>query len=388
MTKNMRHVFVATVAALAAAFAQPALAQPKPIRIGFLNLLSGAAAELGAGMAPGVNLAVDEINAAGGVNGRKIEVIVRDEQLKPDVAVGMARELITAEKVDVLMGPLGSNTALAVSEVAKEAKILNFSPSASADDITGAKGHKYIFQLSSTSESDARRFAPLFTKVGAKKVCLTGFDYAYSTDLFTQLRKVLPADVQITREYLLKLGTTDYNTLISQLMADPCDTIMNMFYSGGFIALVKQAEPFGLFKTKKVISGGNNGDYNIAEALKEKFPEGLYSFSNDLWYVDSTPELKRYHETMAKMTGRKDFHAFGLYGYMSIQFIAEAIRKAGTTDGDKLVAAMEGLTVNTPMGPITMDAKTHRASKPAFFGPIVTVPGSDIKRMQPAVLTR
>ncbi|MEY4139205.1 MAG: hypothetical protein RLZZ371_1387, partial [Pseudomonadota bacterium] len=124
------------------------------------------------------------------------------------------------------------------------------------------------------------------------------------------------------------------------------------------------------------------------EALKDKFPEGLYSFSNDLWYVDTSPEIKRYHENMAKVTGKKDFHAFGLYGYMSIQFIAEAIKKAGSTDSDKLVAAMEGITVNTPMGPITMDAKTHRANKPAYYGPIVTVPGSDIKRMQPAVLTR
>ena len=388
MIRQLQRAGLAAIATAAALLAAPAHAQPKPIKIGFLNLLSGAAAELGAGMAPGVKLAVDEINAAGGINGRKIEIVTRDEQLKPDVAVALARELISAEKVDVLMGPLGSNTALAVSEVAKEARILNFSPSASADDITGAKGHRYIFQLSSTSESDAKRFAPIFKRVGAKKVCFTGYDYAYSTDLFNQLRKVLPADVQVTKEYLLKLGTSDFNTLISQLMADSCDTVMNMFYSGGFIALAKQAEPFGLFKTKKFISGGNNGDYNIAEALKDKFPEGMWSFSNDLWYVDSTPEMKRYHEAMNKVTGKKDFHAFGLYGYMSIQFIAGAIKKAGSTDGEALVTAMEGLTVNTPMGPVTMDAKTHRANKPAFFGPIVTVPGSDIKRMQPAELMR
>jgi branched-chain amino acid transport system substrate-binding protein len=388
MTRKFRRSVLTALVACSATLVAPVWAQPKPIRIGFLNLLSGAAAELGAGMAPGVKLAVDEINAAGGVNGRKIEMVVRDEQLKPDVAVAAARELINAEKVDVLMGPLGSNTALAVSEVAKEAKILNFSPSASADDITGAKGHKYIFQLSSTSESDARRFVPIIKRVGAKKLCLTGYDYAYSTDLFNQLRKQLPAEVQITREYLLKLGTSDFNTLISQLMADPCDTVMNMFYSGGFIALAKQAEPFGLFKAKKFVSGGNNGDYNIAETLKDKFPEGMWSFSNDLWYVDSTPEMKRYHETMAKLTGKKDFHAFGLYGYMSIQFIAEAIRKAGSTEGDALAAAMEGLKVDTPMGQLTMDAKTHRASKPAFFGPIVAVPGSDIKRMSPAELLR
>jgi ABC-type branched-subunit amino acid transport system substrate-binding protein len=367
----------------------PAWAQSQPIKIGFLNLLTGLSAELGAGMAPGVKLAVDEINAAGGVNGRKLEIVVRDEQLKPDVAVAAARELINSEKVDVLLGPLGSNTALAVSEVAKEAKILNFSPSASADAITGAKGHKYIFQLSSTSESDARRFAPILQRVGAKKVCLIGWDYAYTTDFSAFLRKQLPASIEITKDYMLKLGATDYNTLISQVIADPCDTVMNMFFSGGFITMVKQGEPFGLFKAKKFVSGGNNGDYNIAEALKDKYPEGMWTFTNDLWYNDSTPELKRYHEAMAKVTGKKDFHAFGLYGYMSIQFIAEAIKKAGgKTDGDSLVAAMEGLTVNTPMGPLNVDAKTHRVNKPSFFGPVVTVPGSDIKRMQPAELIR
>jgi len=387
MLKKLNRAGLATIAAVAALLVTPVQAQQnKPIKIGFLNLLSGVSAELGAGMAPGVKLAMDEINAAGGVNGRKLEIVTRDEQLKPDVAVALARELITSENVDVLLGPLGSNTALAVSEVARENKILNFSPSASADAITGAKGHKYIFQLSSTSDMDAKRFAAIMKRLGSKKVCLTGWDYAYSTDLFSNLRKELPADIQVTREYLLKLGTSDYNTVISQLMADPCDTVMNMFFSGGFITLAKQAEPFGLFKAKKFVSGGNNGDYNIAEALKDKFPEGMWSFSNDLWYADITPELKRYHEAMAKATGRKDFHAFGLYGYMSIQFLAEAIKKAGTTNGDALVAAMEGLTVNTPMGPLTVDAKTHRVGKPAFYGPIVTVPGSDIKRMQPAEL--
>jgi len=389
--KKLNRAGLAAIAAATALLVAPVHAQQAkpPIKIGFLNLLSGVSAELGAGMAPGVKLAMDEINAAGGVNGRKLEIVTRDEQLKPDVAVALARELITAEKVDVLLGPLGSNTALAVSEVARENKILNFSPSASADAITGAKGHKYIFQLSSTSDMDAKRFASILKRQGAKKVCFTGWDYAYSTDLFTNLRKELPADIQVTREYLLKLGTSDYNTLISQLMADPCDTVMNMFFSGGFISLVKQAEPFGLFKAKKFVSGGNNGDYNIAEALKDKFPEGMWTFSNDLWYLDTTPEMKRYHEAMAKATGRKDFHAFGLYGYMAVQFIAEAARKAGNnTSSDALVAAMEGLTVNTPMGPLTVDAKTHRVGKPAFYGPIVTVPGSDIKRMQPAELMR
>jgi branched-chain amino acid transport system substrate-binding protein len=388
MIHNLRRAFLTATAALATAFGQPALAQQPPIKIGFLGVMSGAVAELGLGIQYGIKLAVDEINAAGGVNGRKLEVITRDEQLKPEVSVAIARELISSEKVDVLLGPMASNDALAVSEVAKEARILNFSPSAGTDELTDGKFHKYLFQLSATSDVDAKRFVAIMNKIGSKKVCFTGFDYAYSTDLFKNVRKLLPPDIQVTREYLLKLGTSDYNTLISQLMADSCDTVMNMFFSGGFIALVKQAEPFGLFKNKKIVSGGNNGDYNIAEALKEKFPEGLYSFSSDLWYHDATPELKKFHEGLAKLTGKKETHAFGIKGYVSVHFIAAAIRKAGKTDGDALVAAMEGLTVNTPLGPMTVDAKTHRVGMAQFYGPIVTVPGSDIKRMSPAELLR
>jgi ABC-type branched-subunit amino acid transport system substrate-binding protein len=389
MNIRFRLALAAAVAALVAAFSQPTMAQPKPIKIGVLSANSGAVAGLGIGLQQGIKMAVDEINAAGGIHGRKIEVVVRDEQMKPDVSVAAAKELISSEKVDVLMGPMASNDALAVSEVAKEARILNFSPTASSDELTDEKFHKYFFQLSSTSDVDAKRFVSIMKKIGSKKICFIGFDYAYSTDVFKNIRKLLPSDMQESREYLLKLGTSDFNTLISQVMADPCDTVMNMFFSGGFIALAKQAEPFGLFKAKKVVSGGNNGDYAVAEALKDKFPEGLWSFSNDLWYVDYSPELKKFHDGLAKVAGKKETLAFGLYGYMSVQFVAEAIRKTGgNTNSDALVTALEGLTVNTPMGPLTVDPKNHRISKPAFYGPIVTVPGSDIKRMSPAELLR
>jgi ABC-type branched-subunit amino acid transport system substrate-binding protein len=383
----MRSILAGGVLAAAAAWSLPGLAAEDTIKFGVMAVYSGAFGYMGGQLNAGIKMAVDEINAAGGINGKKIEIVQRDEQMKPEVAVGAAKEMISSFGVVAMIGPLGSNDALAVSEVAKEAKIPNFSPTAGSDELTGAKLNKFIFQLVSTSDVDARRMVSVFKRIGAKKICFTGYDYAYSTDLFKHIRAILPPDMQESHEYLAKLGTTDFNTLISQLMADPCDTVMNQFFGGGFISLVKQAQPFGLFKSKKFVSGGNNGDYAITSALKESFPEGLWSFSQDLWYYNPTPALQKFHDDLAKVEGKKETGMFGLNGYIAVNFLVAAIRKAGTTDGTAVAAALEGLTIDTPDGPLTIDAKTHRVGLPALYGPIVTVEGSpDSKRMSPIEL--
>ena len=356
------------------------------IKLGVIMPVSGGAAFVGNAVVDGIKLAVDEINAAGGIGGKKLEYVVRDSQAKPDVSVAAAKELITSEKVDVLVGPATSGAALAVSEVAKAEKIVNLSPTANASSLTDEKLHKYIFQFASTSDADAPRMIAVLQKLGAKKLCFAGYDYAGWLDVYKAIKANLPADIEETNHYLVKLGNTDYSTLISQLMADPCDTIMGYIWGGGFIAFAKQAGPFGLFNSKKMLAGGNVGDYSTLSALKETFPEGVWAYAQDLWYYNDIPELAAYHEALAKLQGREDTGMFAICGYVAVKALAAGIEKAGSADADKLAEALEGLTVATPLGELTMDAKKHRFSLPAFYGPITTHEGSDIKRMNPVEL--
>lgn len=351
------------------------------IKIGVIFPVSGAFASVGLGTLDGVKMAVEEINAAGGINGLQLTVIERDSQLKPDVASAAARELISKEGVKLFIGPSTSGTSLAVSEIAKLEKVVQIIPSAKTEALTAEKLHKYVFQLSATTDVDGKRYASTLEKIGAKKVCLTGYDYAYTTDFHRGIRDNLSKDIEITNEYLVKLGTTDYGTLVSQLMADPCDTILGSVWGGGFIAMVKQGNAFGLFKNKKLVWGADMGQYEMAEALKADFPEGMWATTRDLWYINDSDAMKEFHAKLAKVQGKEATTMYPVTGYNSVMFLKAAIIKAGSTDPDAVAEALEGLTIDTPLGKLTIDAKTHRANTPEYYGQLVTVPGSDIKRM-------
>jgi hypothetical protein len=386
MTK--RNGRLAAAAILSTGLTTAALAAD-PIKLGVIVPTSGGAASVGLPIVDGIKLAVQEINAAGGVNGSKIEIVVRDEQLKPDVATAAAKELITKEGVKAIIGAATSATSLAVSEVAKAEKIIAFTPTAKTEALTDAKLHKYIFQYPSTTDVDGKRKAAIIAdKLGAKSLCLTGLNYAYTTDLFKSVKANLPTSVKVSNEYLFEIGTTDFNTTIGKLMADPCDTILGSVFGGSFISFAKQAAPFGLFKNKKLVWASQMGDYTMSATLKGDFPEGLWSSAVDVWYFDGTPAHKAFQEGLAKIQGKKETDMWPLAGYMTTRLLVAAIKKAGSTDPDKMVEALEGLTLESPLGPVTVDPKTHRVAAPEFYGPVVTVPGESVKRMSPVTLVR
>jgi len=360
-----------------------------PIKLGVIVPTSGGGASVGLPIVDGIKLAVQEIIAAGGINGSMIEIVVRDEQLKPDVATAAAKELITKEGVKAIIGAATSATSLAVSEVAKAEKIIAFTPTAKTEALTDAKLHKYIFQYPSTTDVDGKRKAAIIAdKLGGKSVCFAGLNYAYTHDLFKAVKANLPPSVKVSNEYLFEIGTTDFNTTISKLLADPCDTMIGSVFGGSFISFAKQAAPFGLFKAKKLVWASQMGDYTMAATLKGDFPEGLWSSAVDAWYAEGSPALKTFHESLAKIQGKSATDMWPMAGYMTTQLLAAAIKKAGSTDSDKIVAALEGLTMESPLGPVTVDPKTHRVAAPEFYGPVVTVPGDTVKRMSPATLVR
>lgn len=354
------------------------------IKIGVLMPVSGGGAAYGAPAVNGIKLAVEEINAAGGVDGKMLEYIVRDSQLKPDVATAAARELITKEGVDVLLGAVSSGATLSISELAKQEKIVLIAPIAKSIALTESKKHKYIFQTSATTESEGRGMATILSKLGAKKVCVSGYDYAYTHDLYESLEKNLADGIEVVGTYHVKLGTTDFSAVISQMMGSECDTVAGAIWGGGFISFIKQASPFGLFKTKKFVWGAEAGSSEMANNLKSDYPEGFWSNAYDLWYHDGSEGHKKFQKALAKLEGQKETNMYPVQTYVAVYFLAEAIRKAGTTEADALVAALEGLTIETPLGPQTIDAKTHRSNTGEFWGPMTAVEGSDIKRMSPA----
>jgi branched-chain amino acid transport system substrate-binding protein len=374
-------LLAAVLAGCSAAYAQAT------IKLGVLLPMSGGAASVGLGTQDGIKLAVDEINAAGGVGGKRLEFLVRDTQLKPDLASAAAKELLTKEGVKIFIGPATSAESLAVSEFARNEKVVNINASAKTEALTAANLHDYIFQLNTTTDVDGVRMAKLLKEIGAKSVCFTGYDYAYTADLFKAVRANL-GDIKDAGSFLVPLGTTEFGNMVTQLVGSPCDTIVGTVWGGGFISFVKQATPFGLFKTKKLVWGANMGEYAVAVSLKGDFPEGLWGSASDVWYIDHSDAHKKFQASLAKLQGKKETAMWPILGYNAVYFAKAAIEKAGSTEPAAVAAALKGLTIASPFGELTIDPKTHRANSPEFYGQVVTVKGSDVKQMSNARLMK
>ncbi len=382
MIISFKNKLIATTAAMMMA-SGTAYAE-ETIKIGILMPISGGGASYGVPGVTGVEMAVDQINAAGGVDGKKIEVFVRDSQMKPDVATAAARELITKEGVVALIGSVSSGATLAISELAKQEKIPLLAPMSKAAALTDAKLHPYIFQLAATTDSEGRQMAEVATQLGSKKICATGFDYSYSHDLYDSLAKNLPEGIEISDTFHVKLGTTDYSAVIGQLMGSDCDTVAGAVWGGGFIAYMKQAGPFGLFQTKKMIWAAEVGSSEMASALKGDYPEGMWAAAYDLWYFEGDEAHKEFQADLAAIEGTNETKMYPVSTYIAVQFIAEAVRKAGSTDPQALADVLVGMTIDTPLGKRTINPDNHRTNTGEFWGPMMTVKGTAVKQMTPA----
>src|SRR5947208_7288959 len=217
-------------ALLAAALLVPfgASAQ-KPIKVGFPIILSGPGALFGEPASKGAQMFVDEINAKGGVLGRKMELVIRDTKGQPDEAVRVAREMILKDNVDFLVGTLTSAEGPAVSVVAKENKIVFIAPIPKTDQLTAPdKLHPYVFRVAANTTMEGRSAAEIVAKWPVTKVATMSFDYAYGQDVtrsfIEHLKKIKPG-VEIVDQEWPKLGEADYTPFINAMMGKKPDAV-------------------------------------------------------------------------------------------------------------------------------------------------------------------
>jgi len=360
---------------LAMLWAAPPVAAQQPIKIGVIYGLGGAAAPYTKPAVTGHEMAVDEINAKGGLLGRKLQLVVRDDQSKPDVGVREARDLILKEKVDFLTGIIHSGVALAVSEVAKEYKTILLVSIAKTAALTEDKGHRYAFRAASNTLIEGRGAAILMAQQPFKRFAVAGPDYEYGhrmgEDFVTHLKKLKP-DVQIVAEAWPKLGERDFTPHINALLQAKPDMVFSSIWGGDHIAFVKQAKPYGFFGKTQYLAIGQ-GDLDVVVPLGAESPEGMWVSSNYTFYHPDTPANRDFVAKYKARTG--DLPPSGAaFGYTATYFLAGAIQKAKSTETEKVVDALEGLTVESVHGPLTMRAYDHQSNKGQFFGRLKKVP--------------
>ncbi len=364
----------------------------KSIKVGFPMILSGPGALFGEPALKGAQMFAEEINAKGGVLGRKIEIVSRDTKGNADEAVRVSRELILKENVDFLVGTLTSAEGPAVSVVAKESKIVFIAPIPKTDQLTAKdKLHPYVFRVAATTTMEGRSAAEIVAKWPATKIATISPDYAYGQDVtkaFVEHIKKLKPSVQIVDQQWPKLGEADYTPFINAQLAKKPEAVFSSLWGGHFVTFAKQAKPLNYFDAigYNFIGVGEAASPESTKAMGADYPVGIWGNSYDAFYWPEGPAAHRdYTARLSKYLKDEYPSSWAIQGYMGLQFLTEAIKKAESTDSDKVSKALLGLGVDTPHGKMTLREKDHQLNRGQLYGKTVKDPKYPFAIMKPVV---
>ncbi|HEV8475236.1 MAG TPA: ABC transporter substrate-binding protein, partial [Methylomirabilota bacterium] len=356
----------------------PAADAQKPIKVGFPMIMSGPGALFGEPASKGAQMFVEEINGKGGVLGRKVELIIRDTKGNADEAVRVARELILKDNVDFLVGTLTSAEGPAVSVVAKENKIVFIAPIPKTDQLTAPdKLHPYVFRVAANTTMEGRSAAEIVARWPVKRIATISPDYAYGQDVtkafVAHLRKVAP-QMDVVDQQWPKLGEADYTPFINAQMAKKPDAAFSSLWGGHFLTFAKQAKPLGYFDAVRYnfIGVGEAGSPESTKTMGADYPVGIWGNSYDAFYWQEAPAAyKDYVARLSKYLKDEYPSSWAIQGYMGMQFLTEAIKKANSTESDKVAKALLGLSVETPHGKMTLREKDHQLNRGQLYGKTV-----------------
>jgi branched-chain amino acid transport system substrate-binding protein len=350
-----------------AAASSAATAQSTPIKIGEINSYS-TIAQFTTPYKQGWQLAVEEINAKGGLLGRKVEVIARDDAGKPEEALRHAVELTSNEKVDVLMGGFFSNVGLALADHAAKSKRLFIASEPLTDAIVWDKGNRYTFRLRPSTYMQAAMLVEEAAKLPAKRWATIAPNYEYGQSAVASFKELLKArrpDVEFVGEQWPAQGKLEAGTTLSAIMASKPDAIFNVSFGADLARLVREGNQRNVFPKMPVVSL-LSGEPEYLDVLRDETPKG--------WIVTGYPWDQidnRDHASFAAnyyKRFRESPKVGSVVGYASMQAIFAAIKKAGSTDNEKLVTAMRGLKFSTPFGPAEFRAIDQQSTMGAFVG--------------------
>ena len=367
------HAIAILAGALSFAAAPPVSAQ-ETIRIGELNSYKSQPAFLEP-YKKGLDMAADEINKSGGVLGKKLEIVSRDDGGNPGDAVRVAEELATADGINILCGTFLSNVGLAVTEFAGKKKVFFLAAEPLTDKITWANGNRYTFRLRPSTYMQVAMLLP--DAVAAKKkrwaLVYPNFEYGQSAAAaFKEMMKAKQPDVEFVTEQATPLGKIDAGAVAQAIDDAKPDAIFSALFGGDLTKFVREGGTRGTFKDRVVVDL-LGGEPEYLDPLKDEAPAG-WIVTGYPWNAVDTSTNKTF---VGAYQGRyHDYPRVGsIVGYVTIKSLAAGIAKAGSTDTEKLVEAFSGLAVDTPFGPITYRASDHQATMGAFVGKLAVKDG-------------
>jgi branched-chain amino acid transport system substrate-binding protein len=354
-----------------------AFAQSGEIKIGEINSYS----LLPAFTEPykkGWQLAVEEVNAAGGINGKKLVVVSKDDAGKPADAQTAANELVSSENVAMLTGTFLSNVGLAVSDFAKQKKVFFLAAEPLTDAITWSKGNRYTFRLRPSNYMQAAMLVEAAAKLPAKRWATIAPNYEYGQSAVAVFKKLMSEkrpDIQWVDEQWPPQGKIDAGPVVQAVAAANPEAILNVEFGADLVKLVREGNTRGLFKDRAVVSF-LTGEPEYMDPLKDEAPEG-WIVTGYPWYAIKTKE----HDAFLKAYQARfnDYPRVGsIVGYTTMKAAAAILIKAGSTDTDKMITAAEGLSLSSPFGEITFRKIDHQSTLGAFVGKTAVKDGKGV----------
>src|SRR5712692_1478899 len=365
--RTTRRTFLKTGAAGLAALAAPRgfgapvdLKLKKPIKVGCQTILSGPLGGYGEFMRKGAVLALEEINASGGVGGSPLELNFRDEELKVDVGVKNARYFVDDWGADFLIGIDSSAVALAVAEIMPTLNLIFFNDTATTEkfneDLVFRKHIKQCFRISVPVYQDGIASALVAKEMPVKRWGTISPDYEYghtSWKMFRATLKRLKPDVEFVGESFAKFGTVDFSSHISKVMGTGPEAIFSTEWGGEAVTMIKQAKLFKVFEQTKAFMCAMGAAMDVLEGLGADYPDGAWASGRYYFLYPDSAENHRFVQAF-----RKKWNSFPSYvsetSYAALYAIKKAVEKAKTLDVDQVIAALEGLQVDRPAGPCTI----------------------------------
>ena len=316
----------------------------------------------------GMELAIAEINAGGGLLGKKVELISRDDNASPGDAVRAAEELLSREKVDVLTGSFLSHIGLALTDFAKQKKVFFLAGEPLTDKIVWQNGNRYTYRLRPSTYMQVAMMVPEAAALKKKRWALVFPNYEYGQSAaatFKQLLKAAQPDVEFVAEQAPPLGKVDAGSVVQALADAKPDAVFNVLFGADLSKFVREGNTRGLFEGRSVVSL-LTGEPEYLDPLKDEAPNG-WIVTGYPWYGLQTPEHKAF--LSAYQAKFNDYPRLGsIVGYSAIKSLAEGIKKAGSTDTEKLVVSFKGLQVPTPFGRITYRTEDNQSTMGGFIG--------------------
>ena len=326
----------------------------------------------------GMELALTEVNAAGGVLGRPLEVVFRDDNGTPGDAVRVAEELLSREKAVFLMGTFASNVGLAIADLARQRKVMFLAAEPLTDKIVWDSGNRYTFRLRASTFMQTAMLVPEAAKLGKKRWAIVYPNYEYGQAAAATFKKQILFMQSGGLEFVeqaVPLSKIDAGPVVQALLDAQPDAIFSALFGPDLARFVREGELRGLFKNRPVFNL-LGGEPEYLDPLKDEAPVGWY-VTGYPWYAIDTPAHKRFRDAYQAKYG--DYPRLGsVVGYSTIKVAAAALAKARSTDTEKLLAAMRNLEVDTPFGRIAFRAIDHQSTMGAYVGRTAVKDGKGI----------